>query len=121
MLDFKLTDDLDIVVHLGADGEQRNNITTVTTAFFTDARVGGKRGYWLNTSASELWIHEQARVTELSAKEMTESAKGIAAELVEQGVFERIDAEVKLHDGQMRLDIRCYNDGSLVERRAFNV
>lgn len=121
MLDFRLTDDLDVSVDLGEAGEQVNNITTVLTAFFTDSRIGGRRGYWLDTSSSELWVHDQARVSELSAKELTESAKGIAAELVEQGVFDRIDATVNVDDTQLSIIIRCYDNGALVEHRKFNI
>jgi phage gp46-like protein len=121
MLDFRLTDDLDIVIDLGKYGEQVNNITTVMTAFFTDSRVSGKRGYWLDITSSELWLNMQTRVSELSAKELTESTKSVAAELVEQGVFSRIDADVTSGGGQLTLNIKCYDNGQLVEHRKFNI
>lgn len=121
MLDFKIRDDLDIAITGGEAGTQDNNVTTLMTAFFTDARVGARRGYWLDTESSDLWIHDQARVSNLTAKKMTESAKGISSELVDTGLFERIDAVAEVDDGTIYLNVRCYNDGQLVVKRKFRV
>lgn len=121
MLDFKISDDLDIVIADGIAGEQENNVTTLLTALFTDSRSNSHRGYWLDAEGSLLWTHEQARISDLSARNLTESAKTIAAGLVSDGLFHRIDALATAEDGVMYMRIRCYNDGQRVLNRKFRV
>ena len=118
MIDFALEDNLDIRMIEGEIISQKNGETTLINAFFTDKRVSNIRGYWLDVKCSELWTYDQARLTLSVANELTESAKEIAKELVDDGLYERIDVVASVSNAVMTLHIKCYDiKGILVDRK----
>ena len=121
MIDLALQDNLDIKMIDGEVVLQENGETTLINAFFTDSRVNGLRGYWLDVRCSELWTYEQSRLTENIANELTESAKEIAKELVEDGLYQRIDVVASITDAVMTLHIKCYDVKGIVVNRKFAI
>lgn len=121
MLDFALTDNLDIKMVGGEIVTQENGEATVINAFFTDSRVNKMRGYWLNLRSSEIWTYEQSRLTKDTANELTESAREIAKELVDDGLYHRIDAVASISDNVMSLHIKCYDERQIVVNRKFSI
>ena len=121
MTDFALEDNLDIKMVEGEIVSQENGETTVINAFFTDSRVGEVRGYWLDVKSSEVWTYDQSRLTSDIANELTESAKEIAKELVDDGLYERIDAVASVSDTVMTLHIKCYDVKGIVVDRKFAI
>lgn len=121
MPDFALENNLDIKMVEGEIVSQENGETTLINAFFTDSRVGDVRGYWLDIKSSEVWTYEQSRLTSDIANELTESAKEIAKELVDDGLYERIDVVASVSDIGMVLHLKCYDVKGIVVNRKFSV
>ena len=121
LIDFALEDNLDIRMVEGEIVSQENGETTMINAFFTDDRINEQRGYWLDVMSSEIWTYEQSRLTNEMARELTESAKEIAKELVDEGLYERIDAVAFVSDEVMTLHIRCYDAKGIVINRKFAI
>ena len=121
LIDFALEDNLDIRMVEGEIVSQENGETTMINAFFTDARINEQRGYWLDVKSSDIWTYEQSRLTNEMARELTESAKEIAKELVDEGLYERIDAIAFVTDELMTLHIMCYDSKGIVVNRKFAI
>lgn len=118
-MDFKLDDNLDLNVTDGIYTEQQDGETTMLQAFFTDTRINGLRGYWLEIQSSEIWKHEQSRLTDETARDLNETAKEVAKELVEIKLYEKITTETFIDDGVLTLQIKCYNDKKITFDRKF--
>ena len=120
-MDFGLTDDLDLQVEDGIIGEQEDGETTLLTAFFTDARVSEQRGYWIDIKSSEIWTYDQSRLTDEVARNLRETAKQIADELVDESVYTKIDTDAYISDGLLTLSVQCYDKKEIVVDRKFAV
>lgn len=120
-MDFGLTDNIDLKLENGEYVVQENGEATTINAFFTDSRVNKKRGYWLDIMSSEIWTYEQSRLTNDVARELTETAREIAKELVEEGLYTRVETEAYVSDSVMTLDIKCYNKSLVVVDRKFAI
>ena len=121
-MDFLMEDDLDLrVSDTGEYLSTETGDTTLITAFFSDIRVRGKRGYYLPILSSDLWIYDQARITNRTVSDMTESARAISAELVDIGLYDDIEAAATIDDNIITLTIKCYNDQRLVVERKFAI
>jgi phage gp46-like protein len=120
-MDFGLEDNLDMQVVDDEYVSQQNGEATLINAFFTDARVNEKRGYWLDIMASDIWTYEQSRLTNQIATELTDTAKEIADDLVKDGLYRRIDVEAYITDMIMTLDVKCYDDKGIVVDRKFAI
>lgn len=120
-MDFLLDDKLDLKLEDGTIGTQQDGETTLITAFFTDARVNEQRGYWLEVQSSEIWTYDQSRLTNEVARELRETAQQIADNLVEQGLYNRIETDAYASDGVMTLEIRCYDKKQIIVNRKFAI
>lgn len=120
-MDFLLDSELDLMVEGNELGLQKDEETTLITAFFTDARMNKQRGYWLNIQSSEIWQYEQSRLTNETARDLRETAKTIADKLVDDGLYNRIEADAYIKDGIMTLEINCYDTKQLVFNKKFAV
>lgn len=118
-IDFKLTDSLDLDVSDGVYTVQEDGETTMLQAFFTDARISGKRGYWLDIQKSEVWRYDQARLINETAVDLNATAKEVAQELVVSGLYTRIETNTFISDGAITLQIQCYNKNNIVVDRKF--
>ena len=120
-MDFLLTEDLDLKVVNGIMEEQEDGETTLLTAFFTDKRVNEQRGYWIDIKASEIWTYDQSRLTDEVARNLRETAKQIADELVDDSVYTKIDTDAYISDGLLTLSVQCYDRKEIVVNRIFAV
>ena len=120
-MDLLLTDNLDIGINNGTYGTQENGETTLLQAFFTDARVSEKRGYWLDIQQSEIWQFQQKRLTQETANDLNEVAREIANSLVNEGLYDRIETNVLMGKGILELQIKCYDTRSIVVDRKFKI
>lgn len=120
-MDIALTDKLDFLIEDNTIAEQANGETTMIQAFFSDARVKGQRGYWLDIQLSEIWKYDQSRLTDEVARELRETSKEIADSLVEQGLYNRIETDAYVDSGVMTLEIRCYDNKQLVANKKFAI
>ena len=117
-MDFALSDNLDLVIEDGEYSLEQDGETTMIAAFFSDARIDSKRGYWLPILSSEIWKHDQARISADAASELEETARQIAAEIVSDGVYRKIEVSASIDGIKMALDVKCYSDkGEIVERK----
>lgn len=119
-MDFKLSDDMDLLVDGGEFVLQDNDETTLTTGFFTDARVDGRRGYWLDLVMSDLWQLEQSRARTDIIGELNEEAKEVGNELVRVGVFARVETNAYRQGDDIVLEVRAFNlndESPSVDRR----
>jgi len=108
-MDFKLDDDLDLAVEDGEFVLQQNDETTLIAAFFTDGRIAGKRGYWLDILASDMWQFDQARVKGDVAVGLNEEAQEISRDLINDGIFERIETNAYIKSGEIVLEVSAFN------------
>lgn len=121
-MDFKLTDDLDLLVEDNIYQEQEDGETTLIQAFFTDERVNGRRGYWLDIQQSDIWQYDQARLTQETANNLNETAREIANDLVDNvGLYDRIETKTFIDDGILTLQIKAYNNKILEIDRKFAI
>ena len=120
-MDLLLDDNLDLGIENGTYGEQSDGETTLLQAFFTDARVNEKRGYWLDIKQSEIWQFEQKRLTQETANDLNEIAKQIADSLVNEGLYDRINTSVSIGNGILTLQIMCYDKKNIVVNRKFAI
>jgi len=120
-MDFGLTDKLDLKLEDDIIVGQEDGETTLITAFFTDKRVKEQRGYWIEVQSSEIWTYDQSRLTDEVARQLRETAKEIADNLVEQGLYNRIETDAYASDGVMTLEIRCYDKKQIVVNRRFAI
>jgi len=120
-MDFLLDSELDLMVEGNELGLQKDEETTLITAFFTDARIDNQRGYWLDIRSSEIWKYDQSRLTNETARDLRETAKAIADKLVDDGLYNRIEVDAYVKDGIMTLEINCYDTKQLVFSRKFAV
>jgi len=120
-MDFLLDDKLDLMLDGNELSVQKDEETTLMTAFFTDARMSKQRGYWLNIQSSEIWQYDQSRLTNETARELRETAKTISDKLVDYGLYNRIEADAYVKDGIMTLEINCYDTKQLVFNKKFAV
>ena len=119
-MDFLVEDNLDLrVSDTGEYLSTEAGDTTLITAFFSDIRVRGKRGYYLPILSSDLWLYEQARISNRTVSDMTESARATSGKLVEMGLYDDIEAAATIDDDIITLTIKCYNDQKLVVERKF--
>lgn len=120
-MDFLLSDNLDLKVEDGIIGEQADGETTLLTAFFTDKRVNEQRGYWIDIKSSEIWTYDQSRLTDEMARNLRETAKQIADDLVDESLYTKIDTDAYISDGLMTLHIMCYDKKQIVVDRKFAI
>ena len=121
-MDIGLTDELDFLVVDGEIVGQEENETTLLQAFFTDARVDNKKGYWLAIPKSDLWVYDQSRLTQETANKLNQSARAVAKELVEVvKIYDRIDTLTFIDGSSMILNIKAYNKNNIEINRNFKI
>lgn len=120
-MDLKYTYELDLGVVDGEFQLQDNGEATTINAFFSDARYAEQRGYWLPILSTTLWRYDQARVVDDTIMDIQETANNISRELVKQGVYDKLDAEVKLDGMYVILYIQGYNDNKMSFNRKFRI
>lgn len=116
-IDFALTEDNDMKTDDVQYLDENDKVTALINAFHTDGRDESRRGYWLeDIPQSTLWTFDQARLNSNTAGEMEETAREVAEELVDDGLFERIDISVaaNIRDGCMDMTVRCYNEENIL-------
>lgn len=121
-MDFLLTDDLDLKVENNIIGTQLNGETTLLQAFFSDARVQEKRGYWLGLPLSEMWQFDQKRLTQETVNDLNETAREVAKELVEVvKLYDRIETDAFIDDGILTLRVQAFNKKDIIIDRKFAI
>lgn len=120
-MDIALTDNLDLLIVDGEIAQQENGETTMLQAFFSDARIQKQRGYWLELPLSDIWQYDQSRLTNEVANNLNETAKEVAKELVDVGLYDRIETSTTINDGILTLRIMCYDTRNLVVDRKFAI
>lgn len=121
-MDFRLTKGLDLEIEDGIFVEENDSSTAILCGFFTDDRVNNRRGYWGDLKKSTLWIFDQARVNTETVDRMQEETKEIAKSLVDDGLFDRIDAEATIKGKDFGLKVKCFDKaGKVVLDRMFQV
>ncbi len=118
-MDFGLKDNLDLLVVDGVYGLQENGETTMLQAFFTDARVNDLRGFWIEIQLGEIWQFEQKRLTTEAANDLNETAREVAKDLVDSGLYDRIETETFIENGGLVLSIKAFDKKDIVVNRKF--
>lgn len=119
-MDFKLTNDLDIDISNNEVQNQEDGETTMLQAFFTDKRIGGQRGYWIDdVLSSGLWEYDQKRLTNDVLNELNEEARDIANQLVEKKLYSKISTNVSISNGVPTLHIIAYDKKNEMINRKF--
>ena len=121
-VDLLLTSNLDLRVVDNTIGLQADGETTLLSAMFTDARVGDKRGYWIeDIQASEFWTFSQRRAVEEEANEMRETAKALSEDLEQSGLYDRIDTDAFIRDDILTLEVKAYDNNQIKLDRIFAI
>ena len=121
-MDLGITDNLDLLAIDKEYKPQTNGETTLLQAFFSDARVGNQRGYWLDdVLTSDIWQYDQKRLTDDTINDLNETAKKIAKELVNIGLYDKIDTKVFSNDNVVTLHLTAYNQNQIVFDRKFAI
>lgn len=120
-MDLALDKNMDFLVEDGEFVEQINGETTLVTALFTDARVGGERGYWLDINDSSLWVYEQSKLSDEARSKINIAVNQSVNQLVNDGLYEDINTEVYILGDRMNINIRCYNDSQEVVNKSFTL
>lgn len=120
-MDLKYTYELDLEIVDGEFQLQDNGEATTINAFFSDARYANQRGYWIQILSTTLWRYDQSRVTDDTISDIQEIANNISRELVAQGVYDKLNAEVKLEGMYVILYIQGHNDNKINFNRKFRI
>lgn len=122
ILDFEFTEDLDLKIEDGRFSSQDNGETTLLAAIYTNARVNGHRGYWLDVNSSSAWTLQQSRLTQNVAARMLDSVRTATQRLVRQGLFSRVDVSSDISTGRIGLLLRCFDHSqNLVIDRKYHI
>lgn len=120
-MDIGLKDNLDFLIIDNMIQEQEDGETTLIQAFFSDARIKEQRGYWLDIPLSDIWQYDQSRLTSETANNLNETAKEIAKEMVDIGLYTRIETSTSINDGILTLSIQAYDKKNIVVDRKFAI
>ena len=121
ILDFALTADLDLDIENLEIQNQKSIETTVMTAFFSDARISNKRGYWSDLILSELWKYDQSRLTPQVTLDLEQDAKEVGNKLVSEGVCDDVEVSAYIESGRIFLNVKCFTNDNLILEKNFNI
>jgi len=120
-MDLSYTYDLDLDIVDGEFKLQDNGESTTINAFFSDDRYNDQRGYWLPILKTDLWRYDQSRVLDDTLSDIQETCDRISKQLVEQGLYDKLVANVSFEGMYVILSLQGYNNHNISFDRKFRI